>query len=113
MGIGRMSLCGPAELRDYGRALECFTLVANQSDYPQAWLALGEINMHGFGVKQDLDAAASCFQRAADLGNVFGYTGLARIAARQRKVLRSFKFRIVAAIAALRAQEGSENLNPW
>jgi TPR repeat protein len=113
MGIGRISLNGPPELRDYGRALECFSLVANQSNYPQAWLALGEIYMRGFGAKQDLEVAASCFQKAADLGNVFGYTGLARVAAKQRKMMRSIKYRAVAVIKALRVQKGSESLQPW
>lgn len=113
MGIGRISLVGPLELRDYSKALECFSLVADKSDYPQAWLALGEIYMRGEGCEQDLEAAANCFQRAARLGNIFGYTGLARVAAKQRKMARSIWYRIIAIMKALRRSKGSDSLQPW
>ena len=113
MGIGRISLNGPRDLRDYDRAFECFSLVADQSDYPQAWLALGDLHMCGLGREQDFKAATSCFQRAADLGNIFGYTGLARVAAKQGKLMRSIKYRVVAALKALRAKNGSDSLQPW
>lgn len=103
LGIGRICLRGPSELRDVERALECFTKVAISADLPQAWLAIGEINLHGHGVQIDLDKASAAFERAADLGNVHGFLGLARVALKKGQLVRSMKFRGIAFLRAMRA----------
>ena len=53
--------------RDYGRAVEYFTLSAEQ-DYPGALFVLGVCYQDGTGVEKDLEKAAELYQQALDAG---------------------------------------------
>ncbi|NZA25286.1 sel1 repeat family protein [Luteimonas sp. SJ-92] len=113
MGIGRITMHGPPEVRDYARAFECFSLAADSCNYAPAWVALGEIHLRGLGREKNLDAAEQCFRNAVNTGNTLGYPGLARVAFERRRIIESLKYRMVGALKAIREPEDSDALKQW
>ena len=113
MAIGRITLSGPEMVRDYSRAFECFSFLAENSNCASAWLALGNINLQGLGRRRNLDTAEACFLNAMAFGNLLGYPGLARVALSRGRIVESLKYRIIGALKAVREPDGSDALKQW
>ena len=96
LGVGRISMAGPGELRDYEKAAASYTSASTVDPCPEAWLGLGAIYLNGLGRPVDLERADAAFEKASLQGSFLGFTGRAQVAWKRRQYVRSVRLRIRA-----------------
>lgn len=117
LGIARICLAEDASLRDYSRAREILMSVAENVEYPQAFLNLGYMYLNGLGGSRDLSAAKNSYQQAVNQGSILGYTGLSKVAFAEGNFFLGMGLRIKAVAKAIKevvkGNEENDSLKPW